>query len=390
MKRRSVLALALVACTPAPLAGDSDGSTSTTLGPVAPSTSSTTGTTTDALDDAPAEIDLDVVADGFTLLDLDEDGHIDLVTSAYTAAVQLLRGRGDGSFDAPIGLGDGFNSYASAIVGGDFDGDGARDLAALWSGHVVLLRDPLHGPHEALDTPAAGVALAVADADADGLDDLFLPGANVLLRLHGHASGSFDLRPPLGLGGEPVDIVAADLDADGALDLVTANVGTDDLSLLRGDGLGGFLSQTLLPVGDQPFALAVADLDVDGTLDLVVLHVGGLVTLRGLGGGAFAAPQGIALPEHYGPHGSSFAVCELDGDERPEIVVTRDLSSYGWLTRFEVAADARVREPKVLRSGRGVGRIVCADVDGDDRDDLVFSAFRPGGSPTLRLLRSSP
>ncbi|MCY1005130.1 VCBS repeat-containing protein [Nannocystis pusilla] len=389
MKRRGVLALALVACTPAPLAGDSDGSTSTAFGPVEPGTSSAASTTTDPLDDAPAEIDLGVVADGFALLDLDEDGHIDLVTSAYTTAVQLLRGRGDGSFDAPIGLGDGFDSYASAVVGGDFDGDGARDLAVLWSAHLVLLRDPLHGPHEALHAPSAGVAAARGDADADGLDDLFLAGGNVLDRLHGDASGVFDLRPPLGLGGEPVDIVAADLDADGAVDIVTANVGTDDLSLLRGDGLGGFLPQTLLPVGDQPFAVAVADLDVDGTLDLVVLHVGGLVTLRGLGGSAFAAPHGIALPEHYSRHEASFAVCELDGDERPEIVVTRDFNGYGWLTRFEVAEDTRVIEPKVLRSGRGVGRIVCADLDGDDRDDLVFDAFRPGGS-TLHLLRSSP
>lgn len=391
MTRRALLALALAACTPAPPAEGSTTdatSTSTTTTTTSTTDAPTTGTT-GTVDGVPGEVDLGLPVQGFLLLDLDDDGHTDLVMGAYDAAVQVLRGRGDGSFEPPIFLGDNLDDYVDAIVPGDFDGDGSRDLAVKWGGFVALLRGGLDDPRETLHTLASGAAVAAADADRDGIDDLFLPGANMLLRLRGRPDGFFEPRPPLGLGGEPADIAAADLDADGLVDLVVANTGTDDLSLLRGDGAGGFQPQLLLSVGDQPFQVAARDLDGDAILDLVVLDVDGIMTLRGLGDLAFAAPDPVALPEYYSPWHASFVVCERDGDPHPEVLVSSNVNSYGWIAQFDVAA-ARLVDPRFLRTGRGVREMACADLDGHPRDDLVFSAYRPDrGTHTLRLLLSS-
>jgi FG-GAP-like repeat len=55
---------------------------------------------------------------------------------------------------------------------------------------------------------------------------------------------------------------------------VTANVIYNDVSVLLGNGDGTFQPQQRFAVGVQPFSVAVADLDEDGLLDLVTANAG--------------------------------------------------------------------------------------------------------------------
>ncbi len=75
----------------------------------------------------------------------------------------------------------------------------------------------------------------------------------------------------LAAGTEPTDIVIADIDDDGNLDIVTANRGSDNFSVHLGDGAGGFDLPAFFPVGAGPVTLAIASYnpDVDGLLDVV-------------------------------------------------------------------------------------------------------------------------
>src|SRR5690606_2448140 len=143
----------------------------------------------------------------------------------------------------------------------------------------------------------------------------------------------------LALGGEPVGVAAADLDAVAALDRVTVNAASDVLSILRGDGPGGFHPQTLLCAGSSPRARAIADLDGHGILDLGPLDRNAPLSVRGRGGGEFAAPLGAAAPGSSRPQ-DRLVVCERDGDGSREIVVSHRGEGRGWLAQFEVDADA--------------------------------------------------
>ena len=75
------------------------------------------------------------------------------------------------------------------------------------------------------------------------------------------------------VGVLPRVVQLVDLNGDGAIDIVTANAGSSDITLLMGDGCGGFASQVRLSIGTgggAPRDLSAGDLNEDGVLDIVV------------------------------------------------------------------------------------------------------------------------
>ena len=59
-------------------------------------------------------------------------------------------------------------------------------------------------------------------------------------------------------------------DGDGKTDLVIANAGSNDVSLLRGNGDGTFGAAINFGAGANPRSMAVADFDGDGRADMAV------------------------------------------------------------------------------------------------------------------------
>ncbi|MHC4901816.1 MAG: FG-GAP-like repeat-containing protein, partial [Planctomycetota bacterium] len=68
----------------------------------------------------------------------------------------------------------------------------------------------------------------------------------------------FDDGPEYGVGVEPRWMVGADLDGDLDTDLVAANVGSHDLSVLLNNGDGTFAPDVTYGVGDFPGLVAAA------------------------------------------------------------------------------------------------------------------------------------
>src|SRR6185312_13445753 len=73
-------------------------------------------------------------------------------------------------------------------------------------------------------------------------------------------------------GTSPNSIKNVDFNSDGHLDLVVANSGSNNVSILLGNGAGSFGAAANYPVGTFPYTVITADFNGDGNLDLATAN----------------------------------------------------------------------------------------------------------------------
>ncbi len=207
-----------------------------------------------------------------TAADVDGDGAVDLVTAnSYSNTVSVLRNLGDGTFAAQVtyAVGD----CPCSVTAADVDGDGAVDLvtANSYSDTVSRAAEPgrrhVRGPGHL----RGGEQPLFRDGGGRGRGWGGGPGHGELLLQHRFGAaepGRRHVRGPGHLrGGErPRSVAAADVDGDGAVDLVTANSDSNTVSVLRNLGDGTFAAQVDLRGGSCPDSVTAADVDGDGAV----------------------------------------------------------------------------------------------------------------------------
>ncbi|MBM4060271.1 MAG: VCBS repeat-containing protein [Planctomycetes bacterium] len=205
----------------------------------------------------------------------------------------------------------------------------------------------------------------------------------------GGGGGSAPPAPPVGFaapefqttgGANGRSLAVADLDHDGALDVLVANETFASLSLLKGRADGSLATGVLLPAMPLVAALAVGDVDGDRRLDLVAASgaSGGAAVLRGTGGGSFGSAESFALPWAA----RKLWLVDWTGDGKNDLL----------------AASAQTAEIALL-PGNGAGGFVAAtfvslafapadfvvvDTNGDRRPDLVCTGIGVQRIDTLR------
>lgn len=122
-------------------------------------------------------------------------------------------------------------------------------------------------------------------------------------------------------------VIAADVDNDGILDLITANSGSGNLAVLKGTGGGNYGTPTGIDVGgNSPYAVAAAYLNNDKNLDLIAVRNGmnDIKVRLGNGNGTFNAPTTDSFAVGMNPR--DIAVGDLDGDGKTDAVVVNFFS----------------------------------------------------------------
>ena len=135
--------------------------------------------------------------------------------------------------------------------------------------------------------------MVVGDFNEDGWADLAIANSsgNTVTVLLNNQTGGFTAATgsPFTVGTKPVSIAMIDLNDDGKLDLMIANSGSNNLSVLLGDGAGHFSAATGSPfaAGTQPTSVAIGFFEGTVTGDVAVTDSNGFVTLLSWNGTGF-------------------------------------------------------------------------------------------------------
>jgi hypothetical protein len=219
---------------------------------------------------------------GVVLRDLNADGKLDLITSnTSNSAVGVLLGKGDGTFQTVKAFSTGLNTFPVTPAVGDINGDGKPDIVSPnnYNGTVGLLLGNGDGTFQPVVTLALGggsqpTAVTLGDTNSDGKLDIVTSnyGTNTVGVFTGTGNGSFQAVTTYrtGASSTPTDVLLADLNGDGTLDIATATQGTNAVSVLPGNGRGLFGVASAYPMGadSEPSGIAMGDANNDGRLDL--------------------------------------------------------------------------------------------------------------------------
>jgi hypothetical protein len=187
--------------------------------------------------------------------DFNSDGILDLVVGNVTSAsVSVFLGngsfgRGDGTFAAKVDYATG---EALSVTTGDFNSDRIQDLAVSTYGPVSVL----------LGNGSSG-----------------------------RGDGTFAARLQYPIGTLPYSITTGDFNADGILDLAATSAGSNNIGVLLGNGSSGrgngtFAQKVDYLIGANPFFVTMGDFNADGILDLLTANKDGNSVSVLLGRGA--------------------------------------------------------------------------------------------------------
>jgi hypothetical protein len=290
-------------------------------------------------------------------------------------------------FETRIEIPTGTGVHADFHVA-DFDGNGSPDLA------VISLSGEMHVLHgngtgfvagQSLTLGGGPIWLSGGDFDGDGDRDLVVVRslANTTDVYLNDGSGTFSPGVSLPVGQDALAVVVGDVDFDGALDILVARPEAPEIVVYLGDGNGGFTATApiALPGGGVAFTLTLGDVTGDGWLDVLVADPARSRVLVYPGSGPNQTFGGGVVPLEFLIPGAPRAVSvgDLNGDGRNDMVVSAFESN-----RFVVVTDYSLGVPAggsgttpvtyqsfdvVVSSAPSLSTI--GDVTGDGRPDLV-------------------
>lgn len=314
------------------------------------------------------------------------------IEPVFRGSLTVAMGNGDGTLKAGrsyLANTRGGLSSLGKFVSGNISGAGLLDVAVLaGDGSVHVLLQNSDFTYQSAFAVSPGIAaedVVLADVNNDGKLDLVLVGFNGYAVLLGNGDGTFQAPAvqPLPFGSFR-GLTLADLNNDGILDLVITNYtgNANDLGVLLGNGDGTFQSAVTYSVPDLPRSVLVADFNLDGAPDIAIATFGGgspfdpgtAAVLLGKGDGTFQAAQ--FYPTGVGS--VDLAAVDLSGDGFPDIVVVNGgngTAANGSLSVLVNNADGTFLPAVQYTTGTTLDHIAVGDFNNDGVNDVAITSF---------------
>lgn len=300
---------------------------------------------------------------------------------------------------------DGTEAYTGdrpqAVAVADFNGDGMPDLAVVNMNDndvAVLLNTTTSGSStlsldagQSFATGTMPTAVVAADVNGDGKPDLIVANCvdntvTVFINttVPGSSTVSFLAGQTFATGSTPISVVAVDVNGDGLLDIVTANVNANTVSVLlnataNGASTAAFDPEQEFSVGNLPNAVIAVDLNGDGHADLAVVNLGDN-TLSVL---MNTTPNGSATASFVGQQvftagnmPQSVAAGDINGDGLADLVVVgaNDNTVNVLLnTTTPSSMTAGFAAQQTFTAATFSQSVVIKDVNGDGLPDVIVA-----------------
>jgi hypothetical protein len=176
----------------------------------------------------------------------------------------------------------------------------------------------------------------------------------------------------------PADIVVSDLDGDNNLDIISASEHDDKIAWYKNDGSGNFGPQKLISTSaDGAYSVFVADMDGDGDQDVLSASynddkVAWYENKDGLG--SYGPQQVIS---NIADGARSVYAADLDNDGDMDVIsASHNDDKLAWYENDGNANPNFGSEIIISASLDGAVNVIVADLNGDNRQDVVCAASR--------------
>ncbi len=184
--------------------------------------------------------------------------------------------------------------------------------------------------------------------------------------------------------GAGPQVIVADVNGDGRLDLITANENTNNLTVLTNDGNGGFKFYTTLVTAGYPGSAIAADFNRNGRMDLICNTTLGLEVLTNDGHGVFGPSVTLAV----GSSPQAPVAADINSDGYLDLIVPSYTSS-GTLTLFTNNTHGTFGYHATYSVGSYPACVCAADVNGDGYVDLITASYRGNNGNSLTVLTNN-
>jgi hypothetical protein len=271
-----------------------------------------------------------------------------------------------------------FRSAAAIVLGLTAGGVFARPA----QGDVVF------APAELYPLGNTPIGVTVADVDGDGVLDVISANGDLSLLVN-NGDGTLATEVRLGTGGGgPRNVAVGDLDGDGDADLVASiQSGPGTIAVFLAESAGVFAPAVQYGAPRFAFVLVMTDLDGDEDLDVAVVFATGfgvgVSVLHNAGDGTFLSGEAYDVFEAPVVYTADLAAADVNGDDRPDLVVVNDcpVGCDASIAIMINAGDGTFLPPVPLDLGVAIAAAVRADdLDGDGDADLAIVECVVSGS----------
>jgi hypothetical protein len=325
--------------------------------------------------------------------EFDGNGRRDVLASENDAAGVALLRHGERKDEGLLILRPrtffiGDNPHSATMA--DFNGDGILDIIESGGhGRRMVARLSLGGAALVdqqgylFDDTRRLFSIDNGDFDRDGDIDVVMADSerDRLRVLSNRGDGVFENPVDHEVGKVPMIVFVHDVDNDGWLDFVSAGSTDNTATVLFGGEDGAFASRrTNANVGTRPLGITAADLDDDGFAEVIVPNFTSRdVSILRNQGGRTFAPQEI-IPVLGTPRYAT--TLDADGSGSSDVVVVS--AETNDVAVFLNDGEGRLGEPAIYPLGREPYSVVAADVNGDGVLDLCTANWRADSVSVLQ------